>query len=621
MRKSLLVAAVAALILCAVAVRPSFESAPVEASDGSCNFPGRAASMGYRPSFRPAAFASKVGALDAATMYLMGAAHLPGYNDTLWRTSLEVCNFGGLTQAIELAFLVRGQGNLDPDSLGISLAPGLCSRYPDVVEDVFGLDQAAGALRLTTTGEGVVAMARTYNDTPDGTFGSGFEATPLGEAFTSGESAVLVHLTESATDDSGFRTNLDLLNVTDQEITVEIGLYPFTGTLYGTLTATLQPFEYDQVFRVFREVTEGEVWDGYAIVETTTVDGAFMTGASLIDNQTGDTTAIAALAPPPAARWQEAQNIGEVVNSAANDWFPTLARDGSFMIFVSERPGGYGACDLYISRRVGGEWQPPENLGPNVNTSGMDSAPYLSADDSTLYFTSDSGANDAEHLDLFYCSLEDGVAGERVSMGDELNTDYMDCCPVISPDGNTLYICSTRPGGQGGVDVWMSQRVNGTWQEPTNLGSTVNSSATDSPRWLADDGASLVILSTRSGGYGASDLWYLVKAGNEWSRPYNFGSSINSTAYELGPGFLDNDGAIGGRIFFGSGRPGGFGGWDIWYSDFGYGAGAGRGAHRGLVTALSDTLRRADAGAAAQPAAAKSSKPAPPATCCGGKGQ
>ena len=77
--------------------------------------------------------------------------------------------------------------------------------------------------------------------------------------------------------------------------------------------------------------------------------------------------------------------MGPVVNSSGDEWYPVFASDGSFMIFVASGRGGYGSGDLYISRFADGDWQAPQNMGPAVNTTGMDSAPYLSADDRTLY--------------------------------------------------------------------------------------------------------------------------------------------------------------------------------------------------------------------------------------------
>ena len=344
------------------------------------------------------------------SIYIMGAAHIPGYNDTQWLTSLEVCNFSGVSRSYELGFLHRGQANPGPETVELTLAPGLCANYPDAVTSVFGLDEAVGTIRLTADGDGVVAVARTYNDTPDGTYGTALVASPVGRAVGENASTVLVHLAQAASDTVGYRTNLDLLNVTDVEITAEVALHSSAGAHYGTLSVELQPFEYIQRTKVFRQVTGGEVADGYAVVRTSTSGGAFLAAASLVDNRTGDTTTIAGNDVPSSERWLEPENLGPQVNSAGDEWFPIFARDGSFMIFVASGRGGYGSGDLYISRFVDGEWQVPDNMGPTVNTSGMDSAPYLSADDRTLYFTSNRSAG-GSNFDVWSCPLVDGVPG------------------------------------------------------------------------------------------------------------------------------------------------------------------------------------------------------------------
>jgi len=503
-----------------------------------------------------------------APVYLMGAAHIPGYNDTQWRTSLEVCNFGGVSRSIELGFLFRGEANPDPDTVDLALSPGLCANYPDAVGSVFGLDSGVGTIRLSADGDGIVAVARTYNDTPGGTYGTALATAPADEAVVDGESAVLVHLAQSASDADGYRSNLDLFNTTGNDLVVEIDLLSSSGVAYGTISVSLEPFEYIQKTKVFHQVTGDEVADGYAVVRTTTPGGAFLAAASLVDNRTGDTTTIVTSAVPSTERWLEAENMGPVLNSAGDEWYPVFAHDGSFMIFVASGRGGYGSGDLYISRFVDGAWQLPENMGTNVNTSGMDSAPFLTPDDRTLYFTSNRSA-DGTNFDVFKCSLDNGVPGAPTRMPAPINTSSLDCCPVLSPDRNTMYICSDRPGGFGDIDVWKIERVDGVWQAAVNLGDAVNTGGFESPRWISDDGTTLIIESGRPGSIGGADMWTSLKNGAEWQAPINLGAPVNSRANEWGPGFLGNDGAVRGRICFGSGRPGGSGGWDLWCSDFG----------------------------------------------------
>ncbi len=263
--------------------------------------------------------------------------------------------------------------------------------------------------------------------------------------------------------------------------------------------------------------------------------------------------------------WEAPQNLGPPINTQYDDWYPVIARDGSFMIFVSTRPGGYGDSDLWISHNVNGEWQTPENLGANVNTATTESAPFLAANDSVLYFAS-FAAGGHGLMDIWWCTLVGGTPGPKSNMGPAINGSALDCCPVMSHDGNSFYICSDRSGGYGSMDAWAFQRVGDQWSTPENMGDNVNSSQTDCPRWISDDDKTLILCSRRLGGYGDADIWYTVKDADVWSSLVNLGSTINSSAAEWGVGFLGNQGTIGGTMYFGSGRSGGHGGWDIWYS-------------------------------------------------------
>jgi hypothetical protein len=188
------------------------------------------------------------------------------------------------------------------------------------------------------------------------------------------------------------------------------------------------------------------------------------------------------LAGPVDACWKNPVDPGPTINSTANDWYPVLAQDGSFMIFVSTRAGGFGDSDLWIARGIGDVWQTPQSLGSAVTTATTESAPYLAQGDSTLYFLSAStGGGDVD-----MCSLVGGVPGPRANVGPAINAPSLDCCPVVSRDGSCFYFCSDRPGSYGSVDIWVSHRSGSSWGTSANLGPTVNTAETDCPRWLSD---------------------------------------------------------------------------------------------------------------------------------------
>jgi hypothetical protein len=265
------------------------------------------------------------------------------------------------------------------------------------------------------------------------------------------------------------------------------------------------------------------------------------------------------------ADWETPQNLGPPINTQFNDWYPVIARDGSFMIFVSTRPGGQGGADLWISYRDGDEWQAPANLGTSVNTPTTESAPFLACSDSVLYFASFAAGGHGQ-MDIWWCPLTNGVPGPKVNMGPAINGAALDCCPVMSHDGNSFYICSDRSGGFGGMDGWCFTREGQDWGPAQNMGGSVNSGQTDCPRWISDDDSTMILCSTSLAGYGDADIYSTTKEGDGWTTVHNMGSPINSSSAEWGVGFTDNDGSIGGTMYFGSGRSGGHGGWDIWSS-------------------------------------------------------
>lgn len=136
----------------------------------------------------------------------------------------------------------------------------------------------------------------------------------------------------------------------------------------------------------------------------------------------------------------------------------------------------------------------------------------------------------------------------------ELNTPFLDGCPIQSPNGLRLYLASDRPGGLGGIDIWVATRpsTQAPWGAPENLGAPVNSSADDfCPTPI--HGKRLFFVSARAGGCGGPDI-YLTRRNpaHGWEDPENLGCQVNSPAGEAGPSY------VGGVLYFSSARPGGF---------------------------------------------------------------
>lgn len=152
----------------------------------------------------------------------------------------------------------------------------------------------------------------------------------------------------------------------------------------------------------------------------------------------------------------------------------------------------------------------------------------------------------------------------QVGSHPELNTAFNDGCPILSPDGLALYMASNRPGGLGGQDIWVSyrRRTNQGWGQPVNLGEPVNSAADDFCPTPGQDGR-LFFVTKRDEPNG--DIYVTRQNGAAWAQPVNLGPNINSASQEWSPShYIDDQGRD--VLYFGSTRPGGPGGQDIYYS-------------------------------------------------------
>jgi len=126
------------------------------------------------------------------------------------------------------------------------------------------------------------------------------------------------------------------------------------------------------------------------------------------------------------------------------------------------------------------------------------------------------------------------------NLGATVNSAAIDFTPEISRDGLSLYFASTRPGGFGATDLWVSQRasVDAPWGAPVNLGPTINSAGPDAAPYLSRDGHRLFFASGRSGGFGSNDNWVSWRSDTKddfaWEPPVNLGSQVNSPGFDAG---------------------------------------------------------------------------------------
>lgn len=141
--------------------------------------------------------------------------------------------------------------------------------------------------------------------------------------------------------------------------------------------------------------------------------------------------------------WSEPKNLGAPVNSKGNEWYPTIAANGT-IYFGSDREGGKGRTDLYRARLANGSYSAAENLGEPLNTQFNEFEPMISADESFLIFMCGGREGARGGFDLYISYNRNGVWTKPVNLGDKINSRGNELSPKISPDGKYFFWTSTR---------------------------------------------------------------------------------------------------------------------------------------------------------------------------------
>ena len=281
---------------------------------------------------------------------------------------------------------------------------------------------------------------------------------------------------------------------------------------------------------------------------------------------------ISALALLPAAQaqqfgpWSVPINLGPTINTTLYyEQGAAISKDGLSLYFQSNRPGGYGNYDLYVSQRasVNDAWGSPQNLGPNINTAGNDVGVTLSPDGHRLYFHSNRpggfGGSDI-YVSRRHNKRDDFGWQPAENLGPGVNTSAQEQQACIFEDEATgityLYFNSNRAGGLGGHDIYVSELQADETFGPAVLVPELSSTADDNGVAIRRDGLEIFFTSLRlpsTGPYGLEDLWVAIRQStlDPWSEPVNLGPVVNSI-YSDGAPELSFDGTT---LYFNSADP------------------------------------------------------------------
>lgn len=207
--------------------------------------------------------------------------------------------------------------------------------------------------------------------------------------------------------------------------------------------------------------------------------------------------------------WTYATPLGGNVNTPQNEGAQMISQDGQWLVFTGcNRPDGMGSCDLYISLLTPQGWSEAFNLGRNVNSDQWDSQPCLSPDKKSLYFASRRfGGYGGSDLYVAHL-LPSGNWSEPENLGPEINTRGDESSPFLHADNQTLYFTSNGHPGYGDDDLYVTRRIHGgEWSTPQNLGYPINTIDKEGTLVISADGLTAYYASDRSDGYGGLDIY------------------------------------------------------------------------------------------------------------------
>lgn len=224
------------------------------------------------------------------------------------------------------------------------------------------------------------------------------------------------------------------------------------------------------------------------------------------------------------------QKLGEPLNKFSNQYFPSITLDEEQLYFTKRE--GLNE-DLFYSKKVNGAWGEPQPVSANINTANNEGTCAISGDGKTLVFTGCNlkGGFGACDLYVSYKTGEEWSVPEN--LGEMINTMSWESQPSLSPDGRTLYFASTRAGGYGKIDIWRATKgEDDKWRQPVNLGTGINTNQDDLSPFIHPNGITLFFASGGHLGFGGTDLFYSNFENGKWTKPDNLGYPINSRTDE-----------------------------------------------------------------------------------------
>jgi len=236
------------------------------------------------------------------------------------------------------------------------------------------------------------------------------------------------------------------------------------------------------------------------------------------------------------------QSLGTQINSTYEDYAPVLSPDGKTIYFTSRRPvssadnkvdkkGDFKFFeDIYESNWSDGKWQEARLVEGEVNTDKYDAVLALSPNGEEMYVYVNDGLSGG---DIFSSINKEGSWSASKPVEIPINSGSFEGSVAVTPDGNTVFFMSERPGGYGRGDLWKIEKNSiGEWDSPVNLGPAINTQFDEKFVWIHPDGKTLFFASDGHQGLGSYDIYRSTMVDGKFTPAINLGYPINTTLEE-----------------------------------------------------------------------------------------
>lgn len=274
----------------------------------------------------------------------------------------------------------------------------------------------------------------------------------------------------------------------------------------------------------------------------------------------------------------EVTNLGDGINSKYDDKNPCITADAAKMVFTTRRPESTSDAvdtegdgkyfeNIYIATQdsVTKSLSKAVNAGTSINTKAHDACTGISPDGKQIFiYKNDINDKESRGGNIFVSKITNGKWKTPEPIGKPINSSYWEGSACVSANNKKYFFTSERPGGYGGSDIWMVEKINKKeWGKPANLGAAINTPYDEAGMFLAPDGKTLFFCSNGPLSMGSYDVLKSVFENGNWSAPVNVGYPINSPAKE-GQLTLSADAKY---AYISSDRKGGIGESDIYKID------------------------------------------------------